>query len=84
MAEKFSKKLAVEHMAYTHYRKKKLDKFKYGISKYELWFLLIESNAGFIFDGWLIDNGIVPVSSFEKWRKSQIWMILIFLLKFRG
>jgi len=72
MAEKFNKKLAVAHMAYANYRKKKLDKFKDGTGKYELLFLLVESNAGFTLDEWLINNGIVSVPSFEKWRKAQI------------
>lgn len=72
MAEKFNKKLAVARIAYAYYRKEQLDKFKTDLSRQELDDLRIKARAEFIFDGWLIDMGVVPVFSFEEWRKSQI------------
>ncbi len=66
------KQVAIDYFNYFYYRKERLDKFKDDISKYELWFYLVESKAGFIFDEWLIDKKIVRISSFEKWRESQI------------
>ena len=70
MAEKPSKKLAVARIDYAYYRKEQLDKFKAGLSRQELDDLRTASKAEFIFDSWLEDKGVVPVSSFEKWRKS--------------
>ena len=72
MAGKFSKKLAVEYRLYANYRKEQLNEFKAIFSKQDWNALLIESEAGFIFDEWLIEKGIIPVLDFEKWRKSQI------------
>jgi len=70
MAEKLNKKLATARIDYAYYRKEQLDKFKAGLSSQELDDLRIEAKAEFIFDSWLIDRGIIPVSSFEQWRKS--------------
>ena len=70
MAEKLNKKLAVARIDYAYYRKEQLDKFKATLTSQELDDLRTASKAEFIFDSWLEDKGVVPVSSFEQWRKS--------------
>lgn len=66
------KLVAIDYFNYSYYRKERLDKFKTKLCREDWYDLLAYCNAGFIFDEWLVDNKIVRISSFEKWRKSQI------------